>query len=526
MTGCKFFSKLDLRSAFHQLELDDESRYITVFNADGRLVRHVKLTMGNTVASGELSKALRLLLDNVEDVYVIHDDITIAARSQAEHDRALNRVLEILQEQGLTLNADKCRFDVKEIKFWGIRITEEGFKPDPEKVQAFRTAERPQSKEELVSFVCMVQSHSEFIPDLARHTSKLRELTKKSKRYVWTKDQEKEFKMIEDLFCEDTLLRFYDPHKHTFIFVDAHRTGLGAVLAQGKSMDSCVPVAVASRTTNDPEKRYPQIDLEGMAVDFGLRRFRQYLVGGPEVTIVTDHKPLISIFARGRLNSIRIDRIKLRHQDIRFKVIWRNGKKNPADYLSRHGQKLTDLPKEVQEETKEFNKLCWFIHGSPYVEAITIENIQRHTERCTVLQKLKTYIQKGYIPKKDQNMSGFRKLFKELTVSEGGIILRGERIVLPASLAELAISKAHQGGHPGETNLKRRLRSHFWWPGMNKGVAEKIKRCEQCQLYTDRTTREPQGILETEGKAWEQVALDLFGPMPNSNHIIVMLSSS
>ena len=130
------------------------------------------------------------------------------------------------------------------------------------------------------------------------------------------------------------LLRFYDPDKNTFIFVDAYKSGFGAILAQGETIENCWPVAVASRTTSNPEKKYPQIDLEGMAVDFGLGRFRQYLVGGPEVTVVTDHKPLISIFSRKRLNSIRIDGIKLRYQDIKFNVIWRNGKKNPADYLS------------------------------------------------------------------------------------------------------------------------------------------------------------------------------------------------
>ena len=94
-------------------------------------------------------------------------------------------------------------------------------------------------------------------------------------------------------------------------------------------------------------------------------------------------------------------------------------------------------------------------------------------------------------------------------------------MVLPTSLVNTAISKAHQGGHPGETNLKRRLRYHFWWPEMNKAIKAKIEQCKPCQLYTGKTTREPQDILEVPRKAWEQVALDLFGPMPNNKHVLV-----
>ena len=114
LTGCQFFSKLDLKLAFHQLTLDEKSRYITVFNSDGRLLRHTKLTMGNTVAGGELNKAIRQVLANIEHVYIIHDDIIIAAHTQIEHDMRVDRILGIMQESGgLTLNPEKCQFDVK-----------------------------------------------------------------------------------------------------------------------------------------------------------------------------------------------------------------------------------------------------------------------------------------------------------------------------------------------------------------------------------------------------------------------------
>ena len=88
-------------------------------------------------------------------------------------------------------------------------------------------------------------------------------------------------------------MRHYDPELQTFIEVDASRDGLSALLLQGEDKHI---VAVASRATTPTEKRYGQLDLESLAVDFGLRRFRFYTLGGPKVTVLTDHKPLVSIF--------------------------------------------------------------------------------------------------------------------------------------------------------------------------------------------------------------------------------------
>ena len=137
-------------------------------------------------------------------------------------------------------------------------------------------------------------------------------------------------------FKKDVLLRYFDVSKQIFIFTDAHITGLGAILAQGDDIDTAKPVAVASRGTTDSESRYPQIDLEGLGVDFGLKRFRNYLIGSPKaITIVTDHMPLCSVFNSNRVGSIRTERYKLRNQDVQFQVVYQKGKKNQIDFISR-----------------------------------------------------------------------------------------------------------------------------------------------------------------------------------------------
>ena len=233
-------------------------------------------------------------------------------------------------------------------------------------------------------------------------------------------------------------MRHFDPTLPTFISVDAHNSGLSAILQQGNSLEEAKPILLASRATTAVEARYPQLDLEALAIDFALRRFRYYLIGGPQVTVITDHKPLISIFANIRLGSIRVDRIKLRHQDIDYKVIWRKGKDNPADFLSRHAIPLEELPKDIKKETKEFEKTIWFIQYAPFTEAVSMERIIKHTKQDPLLEKLKTQIVKGYIAKSSKELSAFKKVFDKLTISDKGLILKGEKIVLPTSLIKSA----------------------------------------------------------------------------------------
>ena len=125
--------------------------------------------------------------------------------------------------------------------------------------------------------------------------------------------QELFFRVLIESFKKDTLLRYFDVDKKTCVKVYAHQTGLAAILAQGTTEKEAKPVAIASRTKNNSEKQYPQLDLEASSVDFGLRRIRECLVGSPkEITIVTDHKPLLAVFKRK--GSIRSQMIKLNHQ--------------------------------------------------------------------------------------------------------------------------------------------------------------------------------------------------------------------
>lgn len=526
LSGSQIFSKLDFKSAFWQLELEEQSRYLTVFHANDKLYRYKRLTMGIKPAQGELNTALQPLFAHIKNAHLIHDDLVIATVTEEDHIETVQQVMEVVKEAGLTLNPEKCCFAQKEINFWGMIYGSYGVRPDPEKLEALEHITPPSHREELISFLCMMQSNSNFIQNFSKKSATLRDMTKGKARFKWRKEHQHCFEMLLKEFKEAASLQYFDMSKPIYIYTDAHITGLGATLAQPDENKIIRPIAFASRTTKSAESRYPQLDLEAVAIDFGLRRFRNYIVGAPHVvTIVTDHKPLCAIFNGNRQGSIRTERIKLRHQDVQFKVTYQEGKRNPADYLSRRARPFEGLPKEEQSEVDDLNNLLYILHTTPIIDHIGLAEIAKYTKEDATLQEVTKLIQDGkmWISKKaEDDIRRFEGILQEISIAGNGILLKGDRLILPESLHLKAIQLAHRGSHPGQSGLERRLRYHFFFHHMFEKVKNFVQNCHDCQFFTDKKTRHPLKHHEVPAKCWESVAVDLFGPMPSSRHVVVV----
>ena len=239
----------------------------------------------------------------------------------------------------------------------------------------------------------MMQSNSDFIPNISKNISALRELLNSDKHYKCTETHQKVFNNVLDKFKKKTLLSYFDISKPRFIFTDAHQSALSAILAQGSDKDNAKPVAFASRCTSKAEQNYAPLDLEAIAVDFTLSRFRLYLVGAPNDTIiVTDHHPLLSVFNGKRNGSIRTERIKLRHQDKRFSIQYKKGITNPADYLSRYGIRWHTLSKNEKNESADLTNLLYTLHVTPFLDDTGIKKIAKETNNDSTLQDLREII--------------------------------------------------------------------------------------------------------------------------------------
>jgi len=297
------------------------------------------------------------------------------------------------------------------------------------------------------------------------------------------------------------------------------------MLAQGTSLSDAKPVAVASRSTSTAEQNYPQLDLEVASLDFGLRRFREYVEGSPTlIKVITDHKPLVHIFNGRRNRSIRTQRIKLNHQDVPYIVEYRKGSLNQVDYMSRRARGMLTLPLSQQRECHELNNLLYILHTTPITDHISLADIAKKTGSDKGLSRIQIMVKKGKhsIPKEEaKDISKFEPLLSGLTITGNGVLLKGDRIFLPESLQEEAIKLAHRGSHPGQSGIERRLRFHFFFHNMYNKVRS-FEKCKECSLFVDKKTREPIRHHRIPQKSWETVVVDLFGPMPSARHVVVV----
>ena len=165
LRGSQHFTKLDLNAAFHQLELDPESRYITAFRTENKIKQYKRLIFGVNSAAEELQHALQTTLSDINGVVNIADDILIFAKTVKEHDQILTTVFKRLSEKGLTLNLDKSIFDKASIEYFGFIFSENGMKPSLSKIDALKQAEKPKDVKSIRSFQGMTNYLKRFIPE-------------------------------------------------------------------------------------------------------------------------------------------------------------------------------------------------------------------------------------------------------------------------------------------------------------------------------------------------------------------------
>ncbi|KAJ8414520.1 hypothetical protein AAFF_G00037220 [Aldrovandia affinis] len=167
MNGSTVFSKLDLKWGYHQLELSPESRGITTFAVHNGVYRYKRLIFGVSSASEQYQHEVANALAGIEGVENISDDIIVHAQDQDTHDKRLHAVLTRLMERGLTLNPDKCQFNMDKLVFMGILLSEKGIGPTEERVRAVAEAREPENAAEVRSFLGLVGYSSRFIPQFA-----------------------------------------------------------------------------------------------------------------------------------------------------------------------------------------------------------------------------------------------------------------------------------------------------------------------------------------------------------------------
>ena len=159
-----------------------------------------------------------------------------------------------------------------------------------------------------------------------------------------------------------------------------------------------------------------------------------------------DHKLLVNIFKSHHKGSVRTDRIQLCHQDVHFKVLWHAGKDNPADFLSCCTTPFKKIPSAWKKEIEELEKTIWFLQISPYTEAISLDCLIQETSKDALLTWLKYCLHKGYILKADKDLKPYQQIFDSIVISDEGLLLKDECIILPSHYGPLLSTKLTRVG--------------------------------------------------------------------------------
>jgi hypothetical protein len=301
-------------------------------------------------------------------VVVFIDDILVYSRNEQEHTMHLHTVLQRLCDHHLYAKLSKCDFWLREIKFLGHTISQDGVSVDPEKVQQVMDWKPPTTVRQNRSFLGLAGYYRRFIPDFSRIAKPMTELLKKGVKYEWSLKCEDAFHALRQHRTTAPVLAQPDNTKPFEVYCDALGTGLGCVLMQDNRV-----IAYASRALRPHEQNYPTHDLELAVVVHALKIWMHYLMGA-HCNIYTDHKSLKYIFTQADLNMRQRRWLEL-IKDYDLEVHYHPGKANVvADALSRKAQcNCVTMDSKITTLCDELCKLNMEVVSSGTLSYISVE---------------------------------------------------------------------------------------------------------------------------------------------------------
>ncbi|KAJ0481098.1 putative nucleotidyltransferase, Ribonuclease H [Helianthus annuus] len=489
LQGSSFYSKIDLRSGYHQLRIQEESIPKTAFRTRyGHyefLVMPFGLTNAPTVFMDLMNRVCKSYLDKFVIVFI--DDILIYSKTKAKHEQHLRAVLELLKKEQLYAKFSKCEFWLREVQFLGHVVNGDGIHVDPTKIEAIKDWETPKTPTEIRQFLGLAGYYRRFIENFSKIAQPLTLLTQKDKKFDWGIKQEEAFQILKDKLCNAPILALPEGTDDFVVYCDASRQGLGCVLMQRQKV-----IAYASRQLKVHEKNYTTHDLELGAIVFALKVWRHYLYG-TKCTIFTDHKSLQHIFNQKELNMRQRRWVELLN-DYDCEIKYHPGKANVvADALSRKER----------------------------IKPIRVRALEMIIQ--TDLSLRIRAAQKDALKERNLEEEYLRGMEKLLVPNREGTLCFEKRIWVPlfGGLRKVIFDEAHKSRysiHPGADKMYQDLKDYYWWPRMKGDVAVYVSKCLTC-AKVKAEYQKPSGLLqqpEIPKWKWEQISMDFITKLPRT----------
>jgi hypothetical protein len=293
MRGAKVFSKIDLRSGYHQMRIRPSDIPKTAFSTRYGLYEFTVMSFGLTNAPAYfmnlMNKVFMEYLDRFVVVFI--DDILIYSKSDSDHEEHLRLVLQKLQDNQLYAKYSKCEFWIGEVSFLGHIISNGGISVDPTKVKEIMEWRVPTTFTEIWSFLGLAGYYRRFIEGFSKIAKPMTSLLEKGSKFKWDEKCQDSFDQLKKRLMSPPVLVMPDLQKGFDIYCDACGQGLGCVLMQEGHV-----IAYTSRQLRRHELNYPTHDLELAAVVHALKIWRHYIIG-TKCQVYTDHKkPLVGAY--------------------------------------------------------------------------------------------------------------------------------------------------------------------------------------------------------------------------------------
>lgn len=513
----KFFSTIDLKDAYLQMELDGDSKQIMVINTPLGLFQYQRLPYGIASAPAIFQKYMEQLLNGIEGCANYIDDIIISAPTLAEHFERLERVLDILQSKGIKCKQQKCQFLLDNITYLGRRISSQGVLPDESGVAAVKDIKPPTNIKELEAFMGKANYYHNFVPNFSSIAAPINKLRKKNTPFVWETTQQHAFEQLKQHIINAAQLAHFQDDLPLLLATDASPFGIGAVISHLYPDGSERPIAFASKTLDQHQARYSQIEKEGLAIIFGVKRFHQYLYGRKFI-LITDHKPLVSIFNPNKhlptMTAHRLQRWAITLMAYTFEIKYRKTSDHGnADALSR-------LPAGTDDNFDQ-EESCFNITFDDF--PINAEQIRKQTENDPVLRLVRRYVEKSWPDKLKSQHLHIKPYFnrrESLTIQNDLLCLQTDfvRVVIPDALKQQTLKLLHDG-HWGVVRMKQLARQHVWWNNIDNDITQLASKCTICKVENQSPPKEYQSWPDAT-KPWQRVHIDFAGPIFNSMWLI------
>lgn len=485
----RWFTKLDLRSGYHQIRVAQEDIHKTAFRTHEGLYEFKVMPFGLTNAPASFQSLMNEVFQKNlrKNVLVFFDDILVYSKTFEEHLEHLREVLCKLRLHQLYAKESKCSFCQEQLEYLGHVISADGVATDPSKIQAMLDWPIPANIKQLRGFLGLTGYYRRFVRGYGIISKPLTELLKKG-AFQWSIQAQESFEMLKSAMATSPVLALPDYTKPFILETDASGTGVGAVLMQQGQ-----PIAYFSKSLSIKQQAMSTYEKELLAIVMATHKWHSYLQGHHFI-IKTDHQSLKYLLEQ-RLSTLLQQKWLAKLMGLDYEILYKKGKENVvADALSR---------KHESGDAGEMNMISVVQNGWL---ADLLETYNGDSEVQAILEG---------IARRDTDYDKYQYL-QGIIKYEGRIYVGTQKDLRNQIMWEFHDSAV--GGHSGQEITFKRISQVFFWPNMRREVNTYVSSCDVCQRV--KTGNQfPGGLLQPlplPTQIWEDISLDFIEGLPKS----------